>query len=801
MFLWEKITLYFFFTSFFIFGLIQSTQASNLEQSLQAWQKVNEEIDKYYQKNPSLKIQKASTTRQNKNTKKTFSSSQPSSKSLFSPSEKVDIYVKKPLFNQKSSYSKRESPLKKNSQEKFLFNKQEVKEIYIPSSKNNPSPRNKIIPIKKIISKEENKKENPSSKKESGKLEQFLQKQFIDSPTTAINSSHSIIVPSGSVLLGLINLPQDHTLLNKNENKNTNQNLKTNIKKKKENNNTSNVLIIAKKTENTHQRANIPLKKENKPQNLPQKRKGAFSKKIIIEPLKISQPLKNTTSFQKIPKENIKKQEENFKNEFIPPVTKEEFKNKDISKFSQDSSPSILLLEEKSTTKNPQKESENITQAICFEKKKNPQKEKLEKSNEEQQELEFYKSEEYKALPTIVMTTQESPQIKFSGSLCSYIGNVMQDDTREGRDGSPHIGFGWADLAMEISGATHNNFHYKYAANLEIIPSGSIGVSENYLELSCPYGIFQFGNVSGIEGTFIEDATSLLGGMGGINGSLLDLFNMSAGLPNPNHLVGFTKKATKLVLYSPRWLGFQLGLSFCPNPHHIGNGAQGSNDYASSNSNDDNVFHTSDMKKTNNIVLGINFKQDLQKISFNASVLALKENTKMNIDLLCITISENQSNSNILYGLQREIALKKDTSYQASGSIKYKNLQLAAGFINNGYLNLPHTNFETYKLEKFGMNKGNAGDTWNRGIKYTIGCIDLGLAHYASKRRVTNYKYAKSTINTLTIDCQIVSGVKIFAEVNHVDTYGDKAISTLYDGNYPIQNKGTAVMIGSKVNF
>lgn len=66
---------------------------------------------------------------------------------------------------------------------------------------------------------------------------------------------------------------------------------------------------------------------------------------------------------------------------------------------------------------------------------------------------------------------------------------------------------------MEISGATNDDFQYKYSANIQVIPD-DFCMTENYVEFASHFGTMQFGNVSGVESAFIEDATSLIGGTG-----------------------------------------------------------------------------------------------------------------------------------------------------------------------------------------------------------------------------------------------------------------------------------------------
>lgn len=412
-----------------------------------------------------------------------------------------------------------------------------------------------------------------------------------------------------------------------------------------------------------------------------------------------------------------------------------------------------------------------------------------------------YSTKAYEQLPATVIASEASPKLTFSGDLCSFIGGVNQEDAREDKDGSPHFAFGWADLSMEISGEATENLQYKYFADIQIVPN-DLCMTDNYFELSSPFATIQFGNLKGVESALIEDATSLDGGTGGVDGSVWDLFNRSAGLPNFVHLAGFTKRATKLTLYSPRLYGFKVGLSYTPNPGHSGWDGPDSNDYANSNSNDDDVFHNADMKKRNNVAYGINYENSLNDLTISAALVCATEKTTMNIDLNALAQAEDPSDpTKSIYQESREIALKKDTAIQGSASLKYKNIQIAGGFIDNGELNLPKTQHDADRLAKYGLHLGHAGKGWNAGIKVSYGCLDMSLTHHEMSRRVTNFNDTHGSVNTFAVDCQVVSGVTLFTEINRVSTSTDKDVAALYDNEKPTKNQGTTIFVGTKVSF
>ncbi|MDR1208320.1 MAG: porin [Holosporales bacterium] len=408
----------------------------------------------------------------------------------------------------------------------------------------------------------------------------------------------------------------------------------------------------------------------------------------------------------------------------------------------------------------------------------------------------FLASKSYSELPASVIITSDSPQMKFSGSMCSHIGAVMQDDARHGKDGDLHVGVGWADLSWEVSGTVAETLSCKYVANLQVVP-GDVGVTDHYVQIECPFGTFQMGNVKGPDGTYADDATGLVGGTGGVDGSMYGLFSRPSGFPQTHHAIGYTKRATKIVYNSPRWVGFQAGLAYCPNPTHQGWGDLGEKNY--SNSNDDGVEPV--YEKKHNLAVGVNYAQDVKDFEVTASIIAINEQASQTANVQEIVNHEYEYSANIETEFTRNFKTKEDTSIHATGAVKYKNFKIAGGYISNGEQSIPLSKENADATGRFGSHLADAGRVWNIGGKYSFGCLDIGYARHKLKRRTTNSEFAKGVVHALSVDLTVASGVQVFAELDHIDQESDKSVSA-YDGNEnPRRNKGTVLLIGSKVSF
>jgi hypothetical protein len=408
---------------------------------------------------------------------------------------------------------------------------------------------------------------------------------------------------------------------------------------------------------------------------------------------------------------------------------------------------------------------------------------------------ELMASESYKELPTSVIVTSNSPQMKFSGSMCSHIGAVVQDDARNGKDGDLHVGVGWADLSWEVSGTVAETLSCKYVANLQVVP-GDVGVTDHYVQIECPYGTFQMGNVKGPDGTYADDATGLVGATGGVDGSVWNLFSRPSGFPQTHHAIGYTKRATKIVYHSPRWVGFQAGLAYCPNPTHQGWGDLGEKNY--SNSNDDGVEPA---QKKHNLAVGVNYIQDVKDFEVTASLVAIKEQASQTAGVHEIVNAESRYSANMEAEITRNFKLKEDTSIHATGSVKYKNLKIAGGYINNGEQSIPLTKENADATGRFGSHLADAGRIWNIGSKYSFGCLDIGYARHNLKRRTTNSEFAKGVVHALSVDLTVASGVQVFAELDHLNQETGESVSVYDNNENPRKNKGTVLLVGSKLSF
>jgi predicted porin len=219
-----------------------------------------------------------------------------------------------------------------------------------------------------------------------------------------------------------------------------------------------------------------------------------------------------------------------------------------------------------------------------------------------------------------------------------------------------------------------------------------------------------------------------------------------------------------------------------------------------SSGTNDNLFTADNISEKNNVAYGMNFEQESDDFTMKAGIVAVKEQTSMVLPITLETDGKNSWEKKTTYDVQREIALKSGTSYQASALLRYKQFTLAGGIIDNASVSLPSAEEEAIIVNKYGLHLGDSGKTWNVGGKYSFGCINLGAAHNKATRRVTGYEKSSAAVTSFTAELNITPGLTLFAEVNHIDAQTSESVAALYQDNCA-KNNGTAFMIGSKMSF
>ena len=444
-------------------------------------------------------------------------------------------------------------------------------------------------------------------------------------------------------------------------------------------------------------------------------------------------------------------------------------------------------------------------------------KEAAEKAAQEAQEAQEAKT---------TQQTAQAPTLQINGFTSMIAAGAKQKDNTNGKGGPAHFAIGSSNIYFTAKGNTAEGFRYKYRAALESYPGGkstsgnSIYFTQNYIEFSKDsWGIFQIGNLTGVEDTMTESGFNLLGGANTIDGTFGNVINSAEGNIGGVNQAAQTSKAMKAVYYTPTLGGFTLGVAFTPNTTRFGtsgkdnSGANQDNTYG----NEGGIYPDKSVAAygLNNIAVGANYKVDFQTWNMALAAVHIQENSRRGSPTF--SSGANGANDRTL-DFFKYVKVHRARSSQFTAAVGFGQWRFATGFIHNGKSRLPKTE-TNYK-------SGDAGRAWNLGGQYTVGAYQFGLGYFNTSRTLPKLSAgpaipgsqsygavngrATSDIVAATVDFNALQGLKFFGEVdvfkmrtnsNYAKFVGN---TKKYNSNATVptvKNSGAAVIVGTKLSF
>ncbi|MDR1333092.1 MAG: porin [Holosporales bacterium] len=337
---------------------------------------------------------------------------------------------------------------------------------------------------------------------------------------------------------------------------------------------------------------------------------------------------------------------------------------------------------------------------------------------------------------------------------------------------SPRVVGGEVDLVFAAKGKFSKGVlkEVDYGAIIEFdAMKGDTGVDKMYVYVgNNRYGVLQMGNVKGPEATYQCNGQSLCGGTLGVDGTVPSDVDYSTGVITPLYVIGYTNKATKVVYYSPRVYGVQLGFAFTPDTKHIGHAPKNRTTGSSKFGNDIGLYYPTDEKAERpsgraSISVGLNHQHEwTPKVKTEFSAVYLHENTR---DIK-------------VAGVDNPIKLHKVSAYTLSAKVFYGNFGVGVGYINNGKSRMPkdYSVFNpaagpvTHHGGFLSDEGGNAGRVWNLGVQYIYDDWKFAAVYHRSSRKVTHSESTRGNMLTLTADYKVCDGFGVFFEFDHIQT-------------------------------
>ena len=418
----------------------------------------------------------------------------------------------------------------------------------------------------------------------------------------------------------------------------------------------------------------------------------------------------------------------------------------------------------------------------------------------------------------------QAPTLQINGFTAMIAAASKQKDNSNGKGGGAHVALGASNIFFTVKGNSAEGFRYKYRVAMESYPGGkstsnnAIYFTQNYIEFSQDsWGIFQTGNVVGVEDTMVESGFNLLQGAGSIDGTFGNIINSAEGVIGGVQQHGGTSKAMKVVYYTPTIHGVTLGLAWTPNTTRMGTGGKDNSGASPDNTygNDSGIYPDKSIAAygMNNLALGANYKVDFKTWNMALAAVFIQERSKRGSPKWVEGQSGAYNDSTLEFFKYSKVHRGKSMQYTAA--IGFDQWRFATGFIHNGKTRVPKTS--NYR-------SGDAGKAWNIAGQYTVGAYQFALGYFNTTRMLpqlpssstATYKYgatggkAKSHIVSATIDFNALQGLKFFGEVDVFKMNTDSNYSTFVGNttNYKSgstvptpKNSGAAVVVGTKLSF
>ena len=450
------------------------------------------------------------------------------------------------------------------------------------------------------------------------------------------------------------------------------------------------------------------------------------------------------------------------------------------------------------------------------------------------------------------------PQLTISGAatfhgnfgdpdLTYYKGNPTEAEKTDKDTSATRMCAGEANIEVKAIGTLENGVRYLADFDIDAMKDDT-EVDKMYISFSKDgWGTLQMGNLKGPDAKCIYSGQQLLGGTGGLDGTIPHEIDFATGVISPINLIGYSNKATKIVYYSPRIYGFQFGFAFTPDTKQHGHNDKNRRTGLSSNGNDNGMFQKGDGSQKpagrNNMAFALTHEYQFKNgIGTKISAVYVCESTKKVTTksygyVEYPTAQENESNKDIKPGIgdvekSKDVKLRNARSFALSATVSYQKWSFGVGYLNNGKSRTPKDIFvekvvgdgvapagngvangttRIYTVGNFlGTENSNAGQAWNCGIQYRLNdnWTLSGVYHHMSRKVDTGAKTRGNALN-FAAEYKICDGLMVFFEYDYVQTKSHDLACAAYNSLSKDKKAQNAIkkqaanlfVVGAKVSF
>jgi hypothetical protein len=349
----------------------------------------------------------------------------------------------------------------------------------------------------------------------------------------------------------------------------------------------------------------------------------------------------------------------------------------------------------------------------------------------------------------LATSAQAAPSVSVGGFIDFQAGATDQDAAFETGANTREFKFqNDTEIHVNVTGVSETGLRYGAAIELEADVTGDadnegLNADKTYIFVeSDEMGRVELGNNTDAAAALKVDASSIAVATGGIDGDFYDFANVAGYQVAPDlptaTFTGAQEDATKITYFTPKFSGFQGGVSFTPDQGDAGS-ATG---FTGENGSDfENVFN-----------IGVNYEGTYNDgIEVNASLTG--------------EFGDSESNTT------------EDLSAWAAGvAVKMEAWTVAASYAD---------------ASESGLTVGSANDDqsfWTLGAAYETGPYGVSVTYLDSERQSNEF-------NNIVVgaDYKLAPGLVPYVEVSFFDT-DDNTAGTA-------DNDGSVVLVGAELSF
>lgn len=351
----------------------------------------------------------------------------------------------------------------------------------------------------------------------------------------------------------------------------------------------------------------------------------------------------------------------------------------------------------------------------------------------------------------------DSPKVTVGGVADFQLGVVNQDGDANQRS---HAFRNDTEISFKVDGKSDAGLGYGAEIVLEAdttndADSQGTNAAKTYLYLDGAWGRTEMGSNVGASGTLEVDAATIARATGGIDGDFYYFVNdlggadyvatpdlpLAYGIATGNYGAENQENISKVTYYTPRFYGFQAGLSYAPNDRDRGQSIDLSDNNAA---RAENVF-----------LGGVNYEGKWDQIGFAAAGTFERGNAELN-------------------------TYEDLWAWNAGAKVTFAGFSVAGSYGDWG--------------DSLRLKTSNADDTdyWTVGGAYEYGPFGVSVTYLSSDYSVTSSTENEFDNLVVGADYKLAPGLTPYAEVSFFDA---NAVGAVND------NDGTVFLLGTQLNF